>query len=578
MSLMLSQPRIDVESPVVPTAVFDPPVVRPGALAIYRLTFNALEESIDLPIEMPAPTGAKLRPGGHGQMLAMAGPTLQPRTSYNFHLRPSQPGEITMPEFVATVYGKPVTVPAARLQVMTDLPATNFAAHCLVLEVPQTNVFVGQSLPVTILFPGLVGIAMQGQAPVQLIGQGLLTDPSSLHPRFEPRPGPVPGRNVQAFLYEGIVTPISSGKLSFFAQSFVAARPTGPIAVTAPGPVPGGPAYTLLDSDPVDFEVRPIPIEGRLPGFTGAVGDFSIGTPELATNVTRVGDPVKLTVKVRGDGNLLRIVQPLAPRPRHWQVLSAGGDNLPPQIIQAQGFTTFNYTLIPLTEKARFTPAIPFSCFDPERQAYRDLTIPSIPVTIKPGVVPGDLAALMQANALSRETEKEPVLAGLAAAPGLAPGTLVPLQRQVWFALMQLAPAFGFLGLWRWDRRRRFLQQHPEIILRRRARRALRRERRALNRAAVEQDAQAFATAAVNALRIACAPHLPAVPRALVGTDVLGFLTEAERAGRKGHIIKRLFAVTDAARFDSNPGGTANLLSLKTELDALLDRFAERLV
>src|SRR5262249_53615943 len=182
--------------------------------------------------------------------------------------------------------------------------------------------------------------------PVQLVGQGFLTDQSSLHPRFEPRPGPVPGRNVQAFLYEGIVTPISAGKLSFFAQSFVAARENGPIAVTAPGPVPGGPTYTLLDSDPADLEVRPLPVEGRLPGFNGAVGDFSIGTPELATNITRVGDPVKLSVRVRGDGNLLRVVPPPPPRPRHWQVLSAGGDNLPPQIIQAQGFTTFNYTLI----------------------------------------------------------------------------------------------------------------------------------------------------------------------------------------------------------------------------------------
>ena len=48
MSLMLSQPRIDITSEVRATAVFDPPVVAPGEVAIYRLTFNGLEESIDL--------------------------------------------------------------------------------------------------------------------------------------------------------------------------------------------------------------------------------------------------------------------------------------------------------------------------------------------------------------------------------------------------------------------------------------------------------------------------------------------------------------------------------------------------
>src|SRR5579859_644946 len=48
MSLMLSQPKIDVESPVTPMAFFDPPIVRPGELVIYRISMNALEESVEL--------------------------------------------------------------------------------------------------------------------------------------------------------------------------------------------------------------------------------------------------------------------------------------------------------------------------------------------------------------------------------------------------------------------------------------------------------------------------------------------------------------------------------------------------
>ena len=76
MSLMLSQPKIDVESPVVASAVFDPPAARPGTPVIYRLIFSALEESIDLPAELPLPPKLRVRAGGHGQMLAMTGPTL----------------------------------------------------------------------------------------------------------------------------------------------------------------------------------------------------------------------------------------------------------------------------------------------------------------------------------------------------------------------------------------------------------------------------------------------------------------------------------------------------------------------
>jgi hypothetical protein len=575
MSLMLSQPKIDVESPVIASAAFDPPTVRPGELSIYRLTFSALEESIELPADLPVPPGLSFRPGGHGQMLSMTAPTLQPRTSFNFHLRPTEAGEILIPEFVATVYGKPVTVPAVKLQVIAGLPATNPPAQCLVLELPQTNLFVGQTIAVDILFPGLVGIAMQGQSPVQLIGQGFLADPTSFRPRFEPRASLWGARNVQTYIYEGMLTPITAGKLSFFAQSFVAIR-AGSVTAS-PGPVIAGPNYTLLDSAPVELQVRALPLEGRLPGFAGAVGDFTIGMPELATNVVRVGDPVKLTVKVRGEGNLVRLVPPAPPRLRYWQALASSGEHVAPQIIQAQGFTTFTYTLVPLSEKAHFTPAIPFSCFVPQREMYRDLTIRSVPITIMPGSVPADLAALVLANSLSVESEKEPTLSGLAAAPGLGAATLAPLQQRFWFPLAQLAPAMAFAGLWGWDRRRRYLEEHPEIVLRQRARRALRRERRRVSKALQSGDAPGFAAAAVNALRVACAPHLPAEPRALVGSDVLSLFSKGEQSSRTGEVVRQLFTVSDATHFDVKPDNGTDVLALQPEFEIILRRLEERL-
>src|SRR5207248_4290454 len=178
----------------------------------------------------------------------------------------------------------------------------------------------------------------------------------------------------------------------------------------------------------------------------------------------------------RADHNLARVVAPPPPRVRDWQTFTAALENIPPQVVQARGFTVFNYTLIPLTEETHATPAIPFSCFDPATGHYADLTIPAVPVTVKSGPVPADLSVLRQAEATVTETEKEPVLRDLAATPGWRAGSLVPLQQQAWFPLLQLLPAGAFLGLWGWDRRRRYLEQHPDVVLRRRARRALRRE------------------------------------------------------------------------------------------------------
>jgi len=247
------------------------------------------------------------------------------------------------------------------------------------------------------------------------------------------------------------------------------------------------------------------------------------------------------------------------------------------QIIQAQGFTTFNFTLIPLSDKARYTPPIPFSCFDPHQQIYRDLTIPSVAVEVTPGLVPVDLQALVQAHATEIEPEREPVLSDLAVAPGLSSGSLSPWQRRLWFPLIQLVPLTALLGLWYWDRRRRYFELHPNELLRRRARRALRRERRAIERAVQAGDAPRFASTVASALRVACAPHYPAEPRALVGSDVLALLPESERGGRAGDVVRRFFAIFDAERFASASSGKGDLLSLRPELERVLQHLEDRL-
>jgi hypothetical protein len=342
---------------------------------------------------------------------------------------------------------------------------------------------------------------------------------------------------------------------------------------------PGGPPpYTLVDSEPVQLEVRPLPSTGKLPGFTGAVGAFAQPTAQLSTNRVVVGEPVKLTVKVRGEANMARLAPPPPPRTRDWQVLPATADKTtPPQVVQALGVAAFTYTLVPLSEKSHATPPIPFSFFDPERGGYADLTIPPVPVEVLPGTAPVDLASFERADSLRPEEEQELTLSELATAPGMRAGSLVPLQQQGWFPLLQCAPAAAFFGLWTWDRRRRFFEQHPDVLLCRRARRALRRERRKLQRAARARDAVRFAGTAANAMRVASAPHYPAEPRALVGSDILALLPETQRSGRSGEVVRKLFVVNDATRFALSPTDCHEILGLAPEIEQVLQNLEARL-
>ena len=579
MSLMLSQPKIETGAPVMAVAWFDPPAVGPGQLSFYRVTFNALEESIAWPADIKGPPNLQLTAGARGQILQPTGMTMEPRTTYNYRARSSEAGDFTVPEFTVQVYGKPITVPAARLRVLSSPPAPAILPSQLVLEMPITNLFVGQPANVRVLLPGSSPGQILVFLQVQLTGQGFIVDQGAAHTRVESMLRG--GTNFTAFIYEAVMTPVTAGKLELFAQAF-GQVPRSAVTLVSNGAttqVAGGPQLTLLESDPLALNARPLPKAGELPGFTGAIGAFTIEPPRLATNVLRVGDPVKLSVTVHSAG-FARLVAPPPPRSPDWQILSATADGEPAQILQAQGFAVFNYNLIPMSEAARSTPPIPFSCFDPIRGTYIDLTIQAAAVTVLPGRAPPDRASLLEPASTSGEADEELALSGLAANPGRVATTLTPLQRQSWFPLVQAAPIAAFLGLWSWDRRRRFLEEHPEILVRRRARRALRRNWRTLRRAASGGDGAAFATAAVSALRVACAPHFPAEPRALVGEDVIHLLGQNEApAGPDGTaaVVRRFFAVTDESRFSKTPANAGDLLALQAQLELVLQRLEARL-
>jgi hypothetical protein len=374
-------------------------------------------------------------------------------------------------------------------------------------------------------------------------------------------PTVIDGQLKSAFVSEMLVTPISAGKMTVSAQGFTAGHEfMAPISIQGQVNLAGGPAkYVLLISDPVDLHVRPLPVEGELPGFTGAIGKFFADPPQLSADRMRVGEPVQLRLTFHGEGELSRMAPPVAPTSRDWQIIA----DPPPAT---------SFTLIPLSDEAQTTPAIPFCYFDPDTGKYVDLSVPAIPVTVVGEGLPVEMTSADD----SGKTNAPLRLSALASAPGKSVDSLKPLELRAWFLCLQLAPLAGFLALWQWDRRRRYLEAHPEIVRRNEARRALRRERKQLQKAALAGDAAAFAEHAARAMNIAVAPHYPANPRAMVGGDVLAQLDESSRNGTSGETVKRIFAATDG-QFAGRPQALPELPVLQSGVDMVLEQLEERL-
>src|SRR5258708_35006528 len=100
MHLNMTYPPIDFPRPVSASATFDPPVVRPGQSSFYRVTFNALEQSIEWPEKIPSTPALEFRPGAHGQVLQYTAGGMAPLAGLNFRAHPAGAGEFTVPQFV----------------------------------------------------------------------------------------------------------------------------------------------------------------------------------------------------------------------------------------------------------------------------------------------------------------------------------------------------------------------------------------------------------------------------------------------------------------------------------------------
>lgn len=582
-----------MDSPVEAHAEFDPPMAAVGERVVYRVVVTALDESLKLPDPLPAPNGLELHAGGRAQAFHPTGNMkLRPETTVIFHGMAAARGTFTMPAFDLMAYGKPVKVPETVLNVVPyGTPAGPEAPHLLV-RLPEGDVYAGQTIRIPLLLPDPGDGTVHGMTQASINGDFIFSEPLPMGMRQETiQRG---DKTVQAFVQEVTITPAREGSQELVAQAnSIMFRPI-------PGQTNGAmqTAPMLIDSDPFTLNVKPLPVEGRLPGFTGAVGDFKLEPSRLSATEVRAGEPLTLTVIVRGIGNMSRLTPPPPPSVHEWQTFppasdsssspamqvfsinNGGGISTSSPVMQGFGVASFSYPLIPLSDQVKSTPPIPFSYFDPVKKTYVDLTIPPVPITVKPAVgASAQAQPLPGAGSGSDDSnrEKELTLAGLSKTPGMAVSSLKPLQQSWSFFALQLLPAAALGGVWAWDRRRRHLAKHPEIVLKRRARRGLRRQLRLARRAAAAQDATGFVTGATNALREACAPHGAANPEALVCADVLQELPAAEQQGRAGETVRHLFTAADALRFGGPVRDGSHLLTLKPELERLLEQLKLRL-
>ncbi|QDV86462.1 BatD family protein [Planctomycetes bacterium TBK1r] len=157
------------------------------------------------------------------------------------------------------------------------------------------------------------------------------------------------------------------------------------------------------EGEPLTFEVKPFPSQGRPESFSGAVGNgFSLDVSADRT-VVRVGDPIRLTLHLRGDGNIEGATLP---------PLSADGGLDPGHFRLPEGDVTgvlqddqdgkqFVVSVRVLDESINEIPSIAYSWFDAEKERYQTTRSEPIALRVMPAQVVGADAVVSSQSAPS---------------------------------------------------------------------------------------------------------------------------------------------------------------------------------
>ena len=160
----------------------------------------------------------------------------------------------------------------------------------------------------------------------------------------------------------------------------------------------GGRIYTTVEKTVAagkrTIDVKPLPMEGRPAGFSGAVGEnlkFKVTTDKTVLDAT---ESLEARVQVSGNGNLKLFDLPELKAPSTMEIYEPEyTEDVRTTLRGMQGSISNEYTLVPQNKGKYPIPALSFSYFDLDSETYRTLSSEEILIEVENGPAMGSVAA-----------------------------------------------------------------------------------------------------------------------------------------------------------------------------------------
>ena len=304
-----------------------------------------------------------------------------------------------------------------------------------------------------------------------------------------------------------------------------------------------------LKSDPVNLNVKALPVEGKPEGFTGAVGNYTMKFQASPTKVT-AGDPITLTMTLEGRGALEALRMPSFDSWREFKQYPETSTISHSDEIGLSGTKTFEKVVIPNNAEITTLPEVQFSFFDPLEERYKTLVQAPIALTVKPNlkavsqptVIANGNGIEVPMNLATNIVHIKPHLGTVASSTG-------PWITQRWFLYLQLIPLFAWIGAFTYRTLRNASGRNPRALRKKRVRSVVSDGLNRLHDLAHEQNSEEFFAVLFRILQEQIGERLDlpanAITEAVVDEQLQGSLSSPEKLQE----LERLFHTCNQSRY-----------------------------
>lgn len=398
-----------------------------GALLTLKISGNESGQPVIPPVDKLI-----VQPRGKSQQMQMYNGTTTVSTTYSYVIGSNTPGDYVIPAIEVAVGGGKFSTQPLKLKVLdagaaqppAGLPQGN-SSNPQPAEPPQDetgekrfgfltveladsarkHVYVGEIAPVRIQAWLPAESRTQLRSGIQPEGKAFTLHNVSNQPQQTQEIKD--GRRYTVVTWYGGISATKAGKYpaSLSLNATVAVR--DPSAPQQPRRRMGGPfddpffdsvfdnmnapmiqKDVTLKSEDQEIEVLPLPTEGRPAGFTGAVGQFKLESPEIPGE-WKTGEPQQIGARITGSGNFSLVNAPELVPAAGWKSYPGKSDFAAGDATSFSGTKSFRFSAVP-GKGGEQEASLAFSFFDPDAGAYQTVATPPKKVRVTGADIPVD--------------------------------------------------------------------------------------------------------------------------------------------------------------------------------------------